>query len=99
MKTNDNPRERGAPSGLRLLSLTCAESARLQSEGLDRHLTRMERMGLRVHLLLCAGCRRYGRQLRLLRHALRRFPREDAHLPGGSLSEEARERIQKALRQ
>jgi hypothetical protein len=99
MKTNDTRRKGGSLGKLKLLSLTCAESARLQSEGLDRQLTRLERFGLRVHLVLCAGCRRYGRQLRLLRNALRGFPKDDSHLPEGSLSEESRARIKQSMRQ
>ena len=99
MNTNTQSSSGGLLRKLRLLSLNCAESARLQSEGLDRNLTRLERLGLRIHLVLCAGCRRYRRQLRLLRNALRGFPRNDNHLPEGSLSEESRARIKQALRQ
>lgn len=99
MKTNDNRPDGGFQRKLRWLNMTCADSAQIQSEGLDRHLTRLERLGLRLHLLLCAGCRRYGKQIRLLRDAFRGFPRHDDHLPEGSLSEQTRERIKEAMRQ
>ena len=98
MKMNEPSRASGFWSQLRRLKLTCAESARLQSEGLDRELSRLERLGLRLHLLLCAWCRDYGRQIRLIRTALRGFPRSDADLPQDTLSAEARTRIKQTLR-
>ena len=52
--------------------LTCRRAARLLSEGLDRPLSARERTALRLHTLLCIGCRNYRRQLALLRQACRR---------------------------
>jgi hypothetical protein len=40
------------------------------SEGGERTLTAVERVGLRVHLLMCAGCRNFARQLHFLRAAM-----------------------------
>ena len=99
MEMNEAQANAGFWRQARLLTLTCAESARLQSEGLDRELSRMERLGLRLHLLVCAWCRRYGQQIQLLRVALRGFPRTDADLPRASLSPETKARIKQALRQ
>lgn len=50
--------------------LTCQESARLLSEGLDRTLSRPERVALRLHLALCRRCRRFGHNLARLRDLL-----------------------------
>ena len=77
-----------------LLSPSCKQASRLQSESLDRPLTFFERLGLRLHLLLCKWCRRYGKQLKFLRSAAHQC--ED-HQPGQKLSPEARERIKQRL--
>jgi hypothetical protein len=43
--------------------MRCLESARLISERRDHPLPWRKRLGLRVHLLLCALCRTYATQL------------------------------------
>lgn len=79
--------------------LSCKEVSTLASKSLDVPLTRRERFGLWLHLLFCRLCRRYVRDLRFLRHALR-CARENgwAHIMiRASLSEAARERIRRML--
>ena len=49
--------------------LSCKESAQLMSQGMDRSLSLRERIGLRLHLLLCYGCRNARQQLRFIRRA------------------------------
>jgi hypothetical protein len=56
---------------------TCKEVHALVSEGMDRDLSLSERLRLRVHLLMCVACRRFGRQMVLLRGAMRSFPAFD----------------------
>ena len=61
--------------------LTCRETTRLVSQGLDRELEFGERVALRLHFAMCLGCRRASRQMNLLRRAVQRlsehdFPRE-----------------------
>ena len=51
--------------------LSCKEATRLVSQGLDRELALGERIALRVHLAICAGCRNVNRQLSFLRRAVR----------------------------
>jgi hypothetical protein len=51
--------------------ISCKETTRLVSQGLDRDLGFAERVALRVHLAYCVGCRRAGRQMRFLRRAVR----------------------------
>ena len=79
------------------LSPNCREASRLQSLALDGPLSFSQRLGLRIHLLLCRWCRRYGKQLSFLRVAARKLVGEDLGLPRQGLSPEARERLKKIL--
>jgi predicted anti-sigma-YlaC factor YlaD len=90
-----------APRIWHLLNLPCEEMARLLSESLDRDLSRLERFALKSHLLYCAACRRYARQLKEVRHALARLASRletDDPLPGPGLPDDVRERITQALK-
>jgi len=60
---------------MRLLS--CKETTRLVSQGLDRELAFGERVALRLHLAICLGCRRAGSQMRTLRNAVRELAEID----------------------
>jgi hypothetical protein len=85
---------------LKVLSPCCRDAARLLSESMDRRLPLAERVGLRIHLLLCGLCRRYGRQLVFLRRLVEAFTRitETPATPEASeLSPEARVRIRERL--
>jgi hypothetical protein len=53
--------------------LTCKETTRLVSQGLDRELAFGERVALRVHFAICLGCRRANRQMKFLRRAVQRL--------------------------
>lgn len=85
-------------TGLRTISPNCREASRLQSEELDHSLTPLQRFGLRVHLLLCKWCRRYGKQIRFLRRAAHEHPEQMAEATPSTLSPETRERLKRALR-
>ncbi|MDB5840417.1 MAG: hypothetical protein JWQ23_2369 [Herminiimonas sp.] len=50
---------------------TCREVHRLSSEGLDRELSLVERVRMRVHLMVCQACRNFTGQLNLIRRAVR----------------------------
>ena len=39
----------------------------MMSEGQDRNLGMSERMALRLHLIICSGCRNFGSQMHSLR--------------------------------
>jgi len=84
-------------SGLVDLSPGCKTATRLQSEALDGKLPLRQRFGLRVHLLLCKWCRRYGKQITFLRNAAHGHPDEMAEPAPQKLSGEARERIKQRL--
>ena len=78
-----------------MLSPDCKEAVRLQSKALDRPLTGLQRIGLRIHLALCVWCTRYGKQIKFLRAAAKQGNRDLT--ANQSLSAEARERIKRRL--
>jgi hypothetical protein len=45
----------------------CEEITKIVSASFDRPLTVKERLQKRLHFLFCAFCRRYGRQIKVLR--------------------------------
>ncbi|MDP2397991.1 MAG: zf-HC2 domain-containing protein [Burkholderiales bacterium] len=51
---------------------TCKHASELMSQGQDRTLGPVERLQLRLHLLICKRCRRVEQQFGLLRAAIRR---------------------------
>jgi len=81
--------------------LSCKDVTQLISESMDTSLPIGKRIGMRLHLLMCKFCARYERQLLLIREAVRRMvatEEESGEPPGETLSEEAKERIRKSLR-
>ena len=80
-----------------VISPSCKQASRLQSEAMDRRLSFFERLGLRIHLLLCAWCRRYGEQLKFLRSAAHQCESHEQAEAAQKLSPEARERIKQKL--
>lgn len=57
--------------------LSCKESAELMSQGLDRSLGLRERISLRLHLLMCHGCRNARQQLKFIRRACESWLQHD----------------------
>ena len=53
--------------------LSCRQATELMSQEQDRPLALSERIALRLHVWICAGCANYRRQMRVLREACRRF--------------------------
>ncbi|MHB1375792.1 MAG: zf-HC2 domain-containing protein [Thauera sp.] len=53
--------------------LSCKDATRLCSDALERDLSLRERLSLRMHLAMCAGCTRFEEQLSVLRTLSRRF--------------------------
>jgi hypothetical protein len=85
-------------SGLAELSISCKAATRLQSEAIDHRLTLRQRLGLRIHLVLCKWCRRYAKQITFLHDATHKHPDEMVKCAPQELSAEARERIRRKLR-
>jgi hypothetical protein len=80
------------------LSPNCREASRAQSEALDHPLPPFKQVGLRLHLLICKWCRRYGKQIRFMREAVHNHEAEFTKTSPQTLSTETRERIKERLR-
>jgi len=82
--------------GVQMLVPSCRQAARLQSQALDGKLPFFSWLGLKMHLLVCRWCRRYGKQIRLLR----RLAQDDdprLRVMPHQLSSEARQRLKRAV--
>ncbi len=54
--------------------LNCKQATALMSQGMDKKLGLWRQTSLRIHLMVCDGCRNFNKQLQFLRAGLRRFP-------------------------
>lgn len=54
-------------------TLSCRDVTRLVLEGEDRHLRLSERLGVRVHMLICKTCPEFARQVQFMRAAVGRW--------------------------
>ena len=77
--------------------LSCRQASQLLSQSLDRRLSWQERTGLRLHLMICDVCRRFGRQLLIMRKAVRLLVSDAEHDRQIRLPDEARERIARMI--
>jgi hypothetical protein len=82
---------------LRILTLHCDEASALASQAMDEPLDLPERLALGGHRLVCAPCRRFARQLRLLRLA-QRASRPAPDPQGDALSPETKVRLTAVFR-
>jgi hypothetical protein len=57
--------------------ISCKEATELMSQEKDRTLSLAERIGLRLHVLVCKGCTNYRRQMDVLSAACRRLSGRD----------------------
>ena len=78
-----------------VLNAPCREHAGLLSRDLDEPLRRGLRVGLWLHLRMCAGCRAFKAQIARLRalHAA------DAPSPHATMPAEVRARIERGVRE
>lgn len=53
--------------------MNCQQATRLLSEAKDRPLQVKEKMALRMHLMICTGCRNFDKQVSFIREATRAF--------------------------
>lgn len=53
--------------------LNCKNVTRLYSESQERTLSLSERMSLKLHVLMCSGCRSFGQQMPILRQVVRAY--------------------------
>jgi hypothetical protein len=78
---------------------TCPEVVRILSLGMDKELSLMMRIKLRIHYLMCSFCERYMKQLKYIREVSREFPEKIGDISDSSLPADAKERMKAALRQ
>lgn len=56
--------------------LDCKHNTELLSQSLERPITWRERLAMRMHLMMCKGCRNFEKQLAFIRKAARALPRK-----------------------
>ena len=56
--------------------LACNEVTRLVSDSQERALQLRERFALRMHVMMCSGCRNFERHMQTLRHGMRHFAKK-----------------------
>jgi len=80
------------------LIFDCSEISRLVSDSMDRKLSLYQRLGIRIHLMMCRYCARYRNQLFFLRKTIRFHSATAAdEKPSTDLSDESRNRIKRAI--
>lgn len=79
--------------------LDCQHASHLISQSMEVRLTWRQRFGLRLHLMVCDACTQFSRQMWLLRSALRQLGSRTENDETLQLSQEARERIARAVAQ
>ena len=75
----------------------CHDMTRLISQAQDRDLPWAVQWRMKLHFLLCKCCRRYRRQLDLLRRAFLRLPESGTAIPEEKLSSEAKAEMKRKL--
>lgn len=62
--------------------LNCEHVTALLSESLERPLTLREKTSVKMHLMMCKGCRNCGRHMQDLRHIAREYARRSGDATG-----------------
>src|ERR1700756_167124 len=75
---------------------SCPEVVRILSLGMDKKLSLMMRMKLRIHYLMCSFCERYMRQLKYIREVSHEFPDKIGEISDATLPAEAKQRLKEA---
>ena len=74
--------------------LNCKQIIELTSQKMETQLPLLSRLEMKIHLLLCKTCRRYGRQLSVIQKALTTMDNKSST---EHLSTEAKQRISRKL--
>jgi predicted anti-sigma-YlaC factor YlaD len=56
--------------------LNCKQNTELLSQALERPITFWEKVAMRMHLMMCQGCRNFEKQLGFIQKACRELPRK-----------------------
>jgi hypothetical protein len=75
----------------RVLNMPCRAHTELLTRQLDGPLSAGETFGLRLHLLICTGCRRFRSQIRRIRSIILSMQRETQD--GPPMPQAVRERV------
>jgi hypothetical protein len=65
---------------------------------MDKSLPLTMRIKLRIHHLMCSFCERYEKQLKYMRQVAHEFPEKIGEISQAELSEDAKQRMKKAMR-
>lgn len=57
--------------------MNCIKATQLLSEAQDRKLTTSERLRLKIHVLICVACRRFGQHASQLREMARQYTQRE----------------------
>jgi len=66
---------------------------------MDKQLSLMMRLKLRIHYLMCSFCERYAKQLKYMRAVAKEFPDKMGEISDAKLPSEVKTRMKDALRQ
>lgn len=80
----------------------CRQVAKALAEHNYRELPRYRRIGLKIHVALCAMCGKYHRQVMYMQDGVRGFLEEESAgdiAPDVHLSDDAKERIKNRMRE
>lgn len=77
--------------------LSCKQASQLISQSLDRKLSLRERIGVRLHLLICDVCTRFGKQLKLMRLYVQRMREQTEQDETLQIPADAKARIANAI--
>jgi DNA-binding TFAR19-related protein (PDSD5 family) len=69
------------------------------SEAMDQRLPLRKRLAIRLHISMCALCRRYEKQLQLVREGTLHYANPEENIVADTLTPSARERLKRALDQ
>lgn len=78
--------------------LSCKQTSELVSQSLDRPLTWKQRMSVRLHLLMCAACTRFSRQLALMQTTIDKFIFDTEQNLALKLPLDAKQRMTEAIK-
>lgn len=53
--------------------MNCQQATRLISESQERVLSLPEKMTLKIHLMMCSGCKNFSQQVPFIRQAMRAY--------------------------
>ena len=86
------------PDIQKILGVTCDAASMLLSDGVERTLSRPERIGLRLHLWICRACRRFRCQLLFLQILMSELSRKaPPEVSAPPLSDDSRTRLHDAV--